>query len=85
MKGGSIQSHRKSQKSGMERVKCRQILPVPLRAIFQSIVGRPRRHTGIMAGYGGKDAYIGDGVLSERGILFLKYLIERGIGLMEKS
>ncbi|WMV26729.1 hypothetical protein MTR67_020114 [Solanum verrucosum] len=83
MKGGSIQSRRKSQKSGMERVECRKTLPLPLRAVFQSVVGRPR-HTGIMVGIGGKDAYIGDDVPSERGILFLKYPIECGIVRMEK-
>lgn len=32
------------------------------RAVFPSIVGRPR-HTGVMVGMGQKDAYVGDEVL----------------------
>lgn len=39
--------------------------------VFQSVVDR-LRHTVIIAGIRGKDAYIGDDVLCERGILFLK-------------
>jgi len=48
------------------------------RAVFPSIVGRPKYH-GAMVGMSQKQLFIGDEAMAKRGVLGLKYPIEHGI------
>eukprot|EP00698_Gefionella_okellyi_P019904 TRINITY_DN6173_c0_g3_i1.p1 TRINITY_DN6173_c0_g3~~TRINITY_DN6173_c0_g3_i1.p1 ORF type:complete len:378 (-),score=99.01 TRINITY_DN6173_c0_g3_i1:143-1276(-) len=48
------------------------------RAVFPSIIGRPKMRMA-MPGMGGKDLFIGDEAQSRRGVLLMKYPIEHGI------
>ncbi|KAA6355689.1 MAG: putative Actin, partial [Streblomastix strix] len=48
------------------------------RAVFPSIVGRPKTQT-IIIGSGEKECYIGDEAQLRRGVLLLHYPIEHGI------
>jgi actin-related protein len=48
------------------------------RAVFPSIVGRPKQQT-IIIGSGDKECYIGDEAQLRRGVLLLHYPIEHGI------
>ena len=48
------------------------------RAVFESVIGRPR-HMGIMVGMNIRPYYTGDEAMVKRGMLALRYPIDKGI------
>jgi len=64
--------------NGSGMVKCGYAGDDAPRAVFPSVVGRPK-YQGVMSGLGNKDVFMGDEALSKKGILKLAYPIEHGI------
>lgn len=48
------------------------------RSVFGTVVGRPK-HPGIMVGLDEKDAYVGDEAQEKRGVLSLKWPVQKGV------
>ena len=64
--------------NGSHMIKAGFALDDSPRAVFPSVVGRPR-HSGVMVGMRQRDIFVGDEAQVKRGILSIRYPIEHGI------